>query len=69
VTRRTRLVLVECSVRASDRAASPRGPSGPFSRRHRTRALEIGTGPKRLNIEVSDQNYVLNQFISAAVLV
>jgi hypothetical protein len=54
VSRRTREVLAERSVRASDRDARPRGLSGSISRRRRERALEIDTGPARILIEVSD---------------
>jgi hypothetical protein len=54
VLRRTRIVLAERSVRASDRDARPLGPSGSISRRHRERALEIDPGPARILLELAD---------------
>jgi hypothetical protein len=52
--RAERAVLAERSVRASDRNARPRGPSGSISGRRRERALEIDTGHALILIEVSD---------------
>jgi hypothetical protein len=56
VSRGTHGVLAERSVRALDRDARPRGPSGSISRRRHERALDIEIGPARFIIEVSDHS-------------